>query len=147
MIYTPMTRLAARIAYDAHHGALDDGGMPYVFHPYHLAEQMDDEVSTCIALLHDVVEHTDVTFQDIEGLFPEEVIGAVRLLTHEEGVDYFDYVRALRRNPVARRVKLADLAHNSDMTRYDGCPEVTEDMRSEWTRRYSEARRILESDP
>lgn len=120
--------------------------MPYVFHPFHLAEQMPDEVTTCVALLHDVVEHTDVTFEDLEGEFPEEVIDALRLLTHGEGDDYFLYVRNLKENPVARTVKLADLAHNSDLSRYDGCLGITEDMKRAWIERYSEARRILESD-
>lgn len=146
MIYTPLTRLAARIAYDAHHGSIDDGGMPYVFHPFHLAEGMDDETSTCVALLHDVAEHTDVGFEEFDDLFPSEVMEAVHLLNHDEAVDYFDYIRALKRNPVARRVKLADLEHNSDMTRYDGCRWVTDEMRAEWTARYSMAREILESD-
>ena len=67
MIYTPLTIKAARIAYEAHHGQFDLCGMPYVFHPYHVAEQMTDEYTTCVALLHDVVEDTDVTFEDLEG--------------------------------------------------------------------------------
>lgn len=71
MIHTPMTTRAAAIAYRTHHGQTDEAGMPYVFHPFHLAEQMPDEVTTCVALLHDVVEHTDVTFEDLEGEFPE----------------------------------------------------------------------------
>ena len=64
MIYTELTKKAITIAYYAHHGQIDKGGMPYIFHPYHLAEQMDDEISTCAALLHDVVEDTDVTFEE-----------------------------------------------------------------------------------
>ena len=56
MIYTPMVNRALRLAYRAHAGQLDRGGVPYIFHPYHLAEQMDDERSICVALLHDVVE-------------------------------------------------------------------------------------------
>ena len=56
MIYTQKTVLAMNIAYDAHHGAKDKNGVPYIFHPYHLAEGMDDEESTVVALQHDVVE-------------------------------------------------------------------------------------------
>ena len=56
MIYTPLTIRAMQIAYDAHHGQLDYNGIPYIFHPVHLAESMDDEISCCAALLHDVVE-------------------------------------------------------------------------------------------
>ena len=77
MIYTPLTVKAARIAYEAHHGQFDVCGMPYVFHPFHVAEQMTDEYTTCVALLHDVVEDTDVTFEDLEGEFPEEVLEAL----------------------------------------------------------------------
>ena len=120
MIYTTLTNKALRLAYAAHHGQTDKSGQPYIFHPYHLAKQMTDEVSVCVALLHDVVEDTDLTFADLEREFPPEVTGALRLLTHEKGTDYFDYVRALRGNPVAVKVKLADLAHNSDEARFAG---------------------------
>ena len=74
MIYTPLTNKAQRIAYDAHQGQTDKSGQPYIFHPYHLAEQMTDEVSVCVALLHDVVEDTAVTFEELEREFPPEVV-------------------------------------------------------------------------
>ena len=64
MIYTEMTITAMKIAYDAHLGQLDYNKVPYIFHPYHLAEQMDDEISCTVALLHDVVEDTNITFAD-----------------------------------------------------------------------------------
>ena len=114
MIYTPLTVKAARIAYDAHHEQYDVCGMPYIFHPFTVAENMTDEYSTCVALLHDVVEDTDVTLDDLAGEFPEEVIEAVRLMTHDKDVDYEEYVTALKGNPIARAVKLADVAHNSN---------------------------------
>ncbi|MDE5833913.1 MAG: HD domain-containing protein, partial [Ruminococcus sp.] len=82
MIYTEMTNKAMRIAYEAHHGQYDVNGVPYIFHPYHIAEQMTDEITTCVALLHDVIEDTEVTFEQLEQEFPEEVITALRLLTH-----------------------------------------------------------------
>ena len=65
MIYTPMTIRALKIAYDAHAGQLDHSGIPYIFHPYHLAEQMDDEISCTVALLHDVIEDTAVTAEEL----------------------------------------------------------------------------------
>ena len=117
MIYTDLTERAMRLAYRAHDGQVDKAGVPYIFHPIHLAEQMTTEACVCVALLHDVVEDSDVTIEDIAALFPAEVTEAVRLLTHEENVPYLDYVRALRANPLARTVKLADLAHNSDESR------------------------------
>ncbi|MBQ4313133.1 MAG: bifunctional (p)ppGpp synthetase/guanosine-3',5'-bis(diphosphate) 3'-pyrophosphohydrolase [Clostridia bacterium] len=124
MIYTAMTAKAMRIAYNAHHGAVDKVGLPYIHHPLHLAEQMTDEDTTICALLHDVVEDTELTFDDLraEG-FSEAVLTALRLLTHEEGVPYLEYVAAIKDNPIARAVKLADLRHNTDETRMNAAPE------------------------
>ena len=105
MIYTPMTNLAMRIAYEAHHGQMDRCGIPYIFHPIHLAEQMDDEISCTVALLHDVVEDTAVTMEILAKQFPCEVIDALTLLTHDPKVDYFNYVRTIRSNPIAKNTK------------------------------------------
>lgn len=144
MIYTPLTNRAMRLAYEAHHGQADQSGLPYIFHPYHLAEQMDDEITVCAALLHDVVEDTAVTLKELEQEFPKEVTDAVRLLTHDKGIDYLDYVRAIRKNPVAKAVKLADLIHNSDETRLDGCGNVTPDQIARWREKYARATAVLE---
>lgn len=125
MIYTEMTMKAIRIMFAAHKEQLDKSGLPYVFHPWHVAEQMTDEASCTAALLHDVIEDTEVTAECLlsEGISPE-VVEAVKLLTHPRGMDYFDYVRRLKANPIARAVKLADLRHNSDPTRT--IPNATE---------------------
>lgn len=144
MIYTQLTNKAMRLAYAAHHGQVDKGGQPYIFHPYHLAEQMTDEVAVCVALLHDVVEDTPVTFAELEQAFPKKVIDALRLLTHEKGTDYFEYVRAVKANPVAKAVKLADLAHNSDETRLAGCESVTTEQLAYRREKYRRAKTILE---
>ena len=117
MIYTPLTNRAMQIAYEAHHGQVDKCGMPYIFHPYHLAEQMEDEYAVCVALLHDVLEETDFPQEILEKEFPIAVMEAVDLLTHKEGVPYLEYVEKLKDNPLARTVKLADLIHNCDSTR------------------------------
>lgn len=82
MIYTPLTQKAMLLAYDAHHGQLDKGGVPYIFHPIHLAEQMPDELTTIVALLHDVVEDTPLTLDDLAGDFPPAVIDALRAPAH-----------------------------------------------------------------
>lgn len=142
MIYTPMTRKAMCLAYAAHAGQLDCSGVPYIFHPCHVAEQMEDEISCTAALLHDVVEDTAVTLEQLEAQFPPEVTRAVALLTHTAGTDYFDYVRALKANEVARRVKLADLAHNADQTRAAGAGLAPEQL-ARWAEKYEKARRIL----
>ncbi len=120
MIYTPLTKRAYKIAFEAHRDQLDKTGLPYIHHPLHLAFQMTDEVTTCVALLHDVVEDSDMTFEELEKLgFGGEIIDALRLLTHAEDVPYMDYIREIKKNPVAAAVKRADLMHNSDMTRLD----------------------------
>jgi (p)ppGpp synthase/HD superfamily hydrolase len=142
MVYTPLTNKAMRIAYAAHHGQLDYNGIPYIFHPLHLAEGMDDEISCCTALLHDVVEDTDVTIEELEADFPAEVIAALKLLTHNKDVPYFDYVRSVKENPIAVKVKLADIAHNSDQTRCVGSG-LTEEQLAYWREKYARAKAIL----
>lgn len=144
MIYTPLTNRALRISYDAHAGQVNKCGAPYVFHPHHIAEQMEDEVTACVALLHDVVEDTDVTLSDLAREFPAEVIEALRLLTHQPGVPYLDYVRSLATNPVARAVKRADLRHNMDETRYMGGTQPPADALERRRVTYRAALAILE---
>ena len=112
MIYTGMTNKAMRVAYDAHRDQVDKGGVPYIFHPYHLAEQMNNEIRVCAALLHDVVEDTDITLEHLKSEFPPAVTDIVQLLTHEEEVDYYEYVAGICTNEDAAFVKLADLVHN-----------------------------------
>ena len=120
MIYTPLTKLALKLCFEAHKDQLDKSGMPYVFHPFHIAEQMTDEETTIVALLHDVIEDTDTTLDDLKELgFPETVISAIKLMTHDKDTPYMEYVTKIKTDPIARRVKLQDLAHNSDMTRLD----------------------------
>lgn len=125
MIYTHLTNEAMKIAYAAHHGQVDKGGIPYIFHPMHLAEQMQDEYTTCVALLHDVVEDTDVTLEELAKTFPKEVVDAIKLMTHKDGEPYLDYVARIKTNPIAKAVKLADLQHNSDETRLENADEAT----------------------
>lgn len=119
MINTKLTRIAMKLAYDKHHGQVDKVGVPYIFHPIHVAESMDDEISCCVALLHDIVEDTDTTFESLEELFPKEVVDAVRLLTHDKDVPYMDYVAKIKENEISRKVKIADLTHNLDITRLE----------------------------
>ena len=124
MIYTPNTKKAMRLCYEAHQGQTDKSGIPYVFHPIHVAEQMTDEPTTIVALLHDVVEDTHYTLQDLADMgFDREVLDALALMTHRKDVPYLEYVAKLRENPIARAVKLADLRHNSDLSRLETVDE------------------------
>lgn len=126
MIYTPMTRKAMKIAYAAHAGQTDKTGVPYIYHPIHLAESMTEEKAVITALLHDVVEDTDITIDDLarEG-FHADIVTALTLLTHNPAEEYMDYISRLSTCPLARKVKLADLRHNSDVTRLDAIDEKT----------------------
>ncbi|MBQ3084041.1 MAG: GTP pyrophosphokinase [Clostridia bacterium] len=120
MIYTEWTKKAMKLCFEAHKEQVDKSGLPYVFHPIHLAEQMQDEATTVVALLHDVVEDTDYTLEDLAQMgFPQAVVNAIALMTHDPAVPYMDYVAEIKKNPVARAVKRADLAHNSDLSRLD----------------------------
>ena len=106
MLYTEATKKAMRLAYRAHHGQMDLGGVPYIFHPYHLAEQMHSEETVCAALLHDVLEDTPLTVEDLEREgFSPAVIQAVVHLTHDPAVPYETYVQKLSPDPIARAVK------------------------------------------
>lgn len=123
MIYTILTRKAMNIMFEVHKDQRDKSGQPYVFHPFHVAESMDDEISTIVALLHDVVEDSDVTFLDLEKEFPIEVIDILKLLTHTKDEDYFSYINKIKNNKIATKVKISDLTHNMDLTRLDNITE------------------------
>lgn len=144
LLYTPLTKRAMAICFDVHKNQHDKSGLPYVFHPFHLAEQMETEYEICVALLHDVIEDSHHTLDELSRAgFPSEVVRAVRALTRDPYMHYLDYVAQVRRNPIARRVKLADLNHNSDLTRLE---TVTgQDKRR--LLKYRMAQAILADDP
>lgn len=116
-----MTLLEKCIAFavDAHKGQIDKYGRPYILHPLHLMSQMDTEEEMMTAVLHDVVEDTDYTLADLRDLdLPEAVVQAVGLLTHDKkATSYDEYVRRLKPDDIARKVKMADLEHNMDVRR------------------------------
>lgn len=143
MLYTPLTKKALQICFEAHKDQVDKTNMPYVFHPFYLATQMQDEATTCVALLHDVVEDTSLTFEDLinEG-FPNDVIDALKLLTHDPIVPYMDYVREIKKNEIAKKVKLADLSHNSDLSRLDMIDEKALARKE----KYTKAKQLLEEE-
>lgn len=141
MIYTEMTKKAMKLCFAAHKDQTDKSGVPYVFHPIHLAEQMDTEETVIAALLHDVVEDTAYTVQDIADMgFSQQVIDALVLLTHDEKVPYMEYISRVKENEIARAVKLADLKHNSDLSRLD---EISEESLARM-KKYEEAIALLE---
>ena len=140
MINTKLTRLASKIAYKAHEGQTDKAGVPYIFHPIHIAEQMDSEESCVVALLHDVVEDSDITLEILSKYFNDDIIAALRVLTKKENDDYVMYIKRVKTNKLATKVKIKDLEHNRDLTRLD---EVTDKDRKR-SMKYWEAIRYLE---
>lgn len=115
---TPLIETAKEICLKAHAGQTDKSGVPYYTHPFHLAEQMDTQEEICVALLHDVMEDTTWTAEQLrQAGMTEPVMAALLLLCHDKAVPYMDYVRAIKENPLARKVKQADLRHNSDLSR------------------------------
>lgn len=127
MLYTELTKKAMKIAFQVHKEQTDKTGIPYIYHPIHLAEQMEDETTICVALLHDVIEDGEITFADLEKEgFHQDMIDALKLLTHEEAVPYMEYIKEVKKNPIAKAVKYADLMHNSDLSRLDVVDEKAE---------------------
>ena len=132
MLYTPMTKAALKLCFEAHKDQVDKSGLPYVFHPFHVAEQMATEEEVCVALLHDVMEDTDYTVDDIRAAgMSDAVVEALLLMTHDSGVPYMAYVAKLAGNPIARKVKMADLEHNMDRTRIES---PTDRDRQRWAK-------------
>ena len=132
---------AIGIAVEAHRGQKDRAGAPYILHPLRLMHGMDTDLERMTAALHDVLEDCPgVTLADLARLgVPPAVLKAVALLTHAVDVSWDDYIARLAPDPIARKVKLADLADNMDLRR-------AEELRPEDLERYNRymrARRTL----
>lgn len=132
--------LARAIAEKAHADQVDKAGEPYIGHPAHVAASVEGDKAKAVAWLHDVVEDTSTTFDDLRAAgVDDEVLAALELLTHDKSAPYMEYVAAIKKNDLARTVKLADLAHNSDLSRL---LEVTEaDLRR--VEKYRQAIEVL----
>ena len=138
---------ALKIAYKAHHNQFDHSGVPYIFHPYFVAELvsnvMPEEVPVCVALLHDVVEDTDVTLEQLEQEFPKEITEIVAILTHDPEEDYFEYIKRVAKNPIATQVKATDIYHNMNESRLNGVTSVSEEQKVQWEEKYKKALGLL----
>lgn len=107
MFYSEKVKKAALIAYNAHKDQSDKGGYPYIMHPIHIAEQMETEDETIAALLHDVIEDTDIGFDYLkkEG-FSDTVINCLKILTKDPNEDYMDYIRKIKKTGgIALKIK------------------------------------------
>ena len=134
MLTTEMTKKALNLAYERHQGQFDKQGVPYIFHPYSVAQLVDSEYEVTVALLHDILEDTDTTEYEIYKEFPKEVVEAVKTLTRLPDETYKDFIKRVSKNPLAKKVKLADLAHNTDKSRGQ-IPENLKE-RYEWAINY-----------
>lgn len=114
-----MLRQAVEIAEKAHAGQTDKAGVPYIRHPEYVAGLVSSEREKTVAYLHDVIEDTAVTREDLLEVFPNEIVDAVCVLTKQPGVSYGCYLERVKADPLARVVKLADLTHNMQLERLD----------------------------
>ena len=129
MLYSPNIKKAAEIAFKAHNGQYDKGGYPYIMHPLHLAEEMETEDEVITALLHDVLEDSDITIDFIKCAgFSPDVINALTALTKGNNEEYADYIKRIKNTGgIALKVKKADLRHNMETDRIVNCTEKDRD--------------------
>jgi (p)ppGpp synthase/HD superfamily hydrolase len=119
----PTLEDAIVLAAQSHRGQVDKAGAPYILHPLRVMLRLKDEADRIAAVLHDVLEDAGITVEFLrEQGYREEVLGALDALTRREGESYADFIERAAGNPLARRVKLADLADNLDASRL---PEIT----------------------
>ena len=119
-------KLAEQIATFAHEGQVDKAGEAYINHPRTVSSMCETEESKIVGWLHDVVEDTEITLDDLKARgFSDKVIEAIRCVTKEEGYDLSEYYTRIKNNPIAREVKIADLTHNCDYSRIpEDAPEA-----------------------
>lgn len=133
---------AVMIAARAHDGQMDKGGEPYILHPLRIMLELEDATDRVVAVLHDVVEDSDWTLDDLQAEgFSGEVIAAVDAISRREGEEYMEYVQRAGAHPTARRVKLADLRDNMRQARL----RVETERDRERLQRYRRAFELLES--
>lgn len=112
--------LAMKIAMSAHEGQTDKAGFPYLLHPLHLMNQFEAEDMKVVAVLHDVIEDSSYTLRALAVSFPTHIIMALDSLTRRKNEDYFEYIDRIRTNSwrvMTIPIKIADLKHNSDLSR------------------------------
>ena len=131
---------ALEIAVKAHQGQKDQVGDPYILHPLRIMMRMDGEDEKIVAVLHDVIEDSPLTLDDLKQAgFPDPIIEAVDGLTHRDGEEYDAYVQRASRNAIAKKIKVADLEDNMNFRRIHHLTEKDRDRMA----RYQKAYRFL----
>ena len=105
------------IAKKAHKGQKDKGGKPYIKHPVYVAKRVKGRDAKIVALLHDTIEDTSVTYDYIKSVFGDRIAESVKVLTKDKTISYEEYIALIKQNDLARRVKIEDLKHNMDLKR------------------------------
>lgn len=109
--------LALQIAKKAHEGQVDKAGKDYILHPMTVASYMDTDTEKAVAYLHDALEDTDASVDELRNMFSTEIVDAVITLTRNKDDSYFEYIQKVSKSKLAKKVKAADLLHNLDITR------------------------------
>ncbi len=136
----PTLEDAISLAVQAHFRQVDKAGQPYILHPLRVMLALETEVERMVGVLHDVIEDTEHTLAELRGLgYPEEVLAALDCLTRRDGESYDEFVERVKPNALARRVKLADIADNLEVSRLGSL--TIDDVRR--VRRYLAARARL----
>ena len=116
--YNEQFQIALELAVDKHKNQTDKAGNPYILHPLHVMENVNSKEGKIVAILHDIIEDTDVTEDYLLKIgLSKRIVDAVVALTRSEDIDYQEYIKNLSSNPLAKEVKLADLEHNMDLKR------------------------------
>jgi len=111
---------AISIACDAHGDQLDKAGEAYILHPLRLMLQFDDERLRIIAVLHDVIEDSEITLEDLKSKgFGEEILRALDRLTKKSSESYEQFIGRVSKNDLAKKVKIADLKDNLNIVRLE----------------------------
>ena len=132
---------ALLIMLKAHKGQRDKGGKSYFTHPLRVSRNTKDKRAKIVALLHDVMEDSDkYSWADLDFL-DQEQIAALKVLTHQKDLPYFEYINVVKENPLARQVKLSDLADNMNLKRL----KTITDKDLERVEKYKEAQAILKA--
>lgn len=108
---------ALEIATKAHFGQKDKAGQDYILHPITVASFMNTDEEKAVAYLHDVVEDTNVNFEDLRKIFSPNIVEAIDAITKRKNETYEEYLKRVSMNKISRKVKVADMLHNMDLTR------------------------------
>ena len=116
--YNEQFQIALELAVEKHKNQTDKAGNPYIFHPLHVMENVKSKEGKIVAILHDIIEDTDVTESYLlKAGLSKHIVDAVVSLTRSKDEDYQEYIKNLSSNPLAKEVKRADLEHNMDLKR------------------------------